>query len=135
MTSHVPSAATLETATALTPDLLRAWAWHRQGLDGTLEGRTSQEVFATAGWARSVGGANPYLTLFARAGIRRSQADEDVLALKIHELPAARGCTYVLGQEHFSLALQLCKDAAEAAIRVLGKLGVDRGEITLLEEQ
>jgi hypothetical protein len=73
MTSHVPSAATLETATALTPELLRAWAWHRQGLDGTLQGRTPQEVLATAGWARSVGGANPYLTLFARAGIRRQR--------------------------------------------------------------
>ena len=49
MTSHVPTAATLETAAALTPELLRAWAWHRQGLDGTLEGRTSQEVLASAG--------------------------------------------------------------------------------------
>ena len=93
MTSHVPSAATLPTAEALTPELLRAWAWHRQGLDGTLEGRTPQEVLAAAGWARSVGGANPYLTLFARAGIRRGQVDADVPELRIHELPTARGCT------------------------------------------
>jgi Winged helix DNA-binding domain len=134
MTSHVPSAATLESATALTPEFLRAWAWHRQGLDGTLDGRTSQEVLAAAGWARSVGGANPYLTLFARAGIRRDQVDTDVRELRIHELPTARGCTYVLGREDFDWALSLGK-SAEEAFRVLARLGVDRGEITLLEEQ
>jgi hypothetical protein len=134
MTIDVPSAAAPGTAAALTPELLRAWAWHRQGLDGTLEGGTSQEVLATAGWARSVGGANPYLTLFARAGIRRAQVDRDVRELKIHELPTARGCTYVLGREDFDWALSLGK-SAEEAFRVLARLGVDRGEITLLEEQ
>lgn len=134
MTSHVPSAATLPAVEALTPELLRAWAWHRQGLDGTLEGRSPQEVLAAAGWARSVGGANPYLTLFARAGIRREQVDTDVRELKIHELPTARGCTYVLGREDFDWALSLGKNAEEA-FRVLARLGVDRGEITLLEEQ
>lgn len=58
-------------AESLTPARLRAWAWHRQGLDGSLAGCTAEQVFARAGWARSIGGANPYLTLFARAGIRR----------------------------------------------------------------
>jgi hypothetical protein len=77
----------------LTPDLLRAWAWHKQGLDGTLLGADAADVFTRAGWARSVGGGNPYLTLFARAGTSRAQADADVLSLKIHELPTARGCT------------------------------------------
>ncbi|MET3143011.1 UNVERIFIED_ORG: hypothetical protein ABIB13_002737 [Arthrobacter sp. UYEF2] len=80
----------------LTPELLRAWAWHKQGLDGTLLGADAADVYSRAGWARSVGGANPYLTLFARAGTSRAQADADVLSLKIHELPTARGCTYVL---------------------------------------
>jgi hypothetical protein len=128
MTTSVPPAETL------TAELLRAWAWHKQGLDGTLAGRTAEEVFSRAGWARSVGGANPYLTLFARAGLRREQVDADVLALRILELPTARGCTYVLGRDDFAWALQLGKNAAEA-FRVLGRLGVDRGEITLLEEQ
>lgn len=134
MATHVQPAGTLESAATLTPQLLRAWAWHRQGLDGVLEGCTSEQVLATAGWARSVGGANPYLTLFARAGIRRGQVDADVRELKIHELPTARGCTYVLGREDFDWALSLGKNAEEA-FRVLARLGVDRGEITLLEEQ
>ena len=120
---------------SLTPERLRAWAWHRQGLDGSLAGCTAEQVLARAGWARSVGGANPYLTLFARAGIRREQVDADVLAHRILELPVARGCTYVLGRDDFAWALQLGKDAAESAFKVVGRLGVDRGEITLLEEQ
>jgi hypothetical protein len=138
MTTHVSTPDSVGTeglqAERLTPGLLRAWAWHKQGLDGTLAGATSEEVLARAGWARSVGGANPYLTLFARAGIRRDQVDRDVLDLKIHELPTARGCTYVLGREDFAWALSLGKNAEEA-FRVLARLGVDRGEITLLEEQ
>jgi hypothetical protein len=120
---------------SLTPERLRAWAWHRQGLDGSLAGCTAEQVLARAGWARSVGGANPYLTLFARAGIRREQVDADVLAHRILELPVARGCTYVLGRDDFAWALMLGKDAAESAFKVVGRLGVDRGEITLLEEQ
>jgi hypothetical protein len=119
----------------LTRERLRAWAWHRQGLDGSMAGCTAEQVLARAGWARSVGGANPYLTLFARAGIRREQVDADVLAHRILELPAARGCTYVLGRDDFAWALQLGRDAAESAFKVVGRLGVDRGEITLLEEQ
>ena len=137
VTAHARSAktpATMPEPETLTPERLRAWAWHRQGLDGSLAGRTAEQVLARAGWARSVGGANPYLTLFARAGIRRDQVDADVLAHRILELPAARGCTYVLGRNDFAWALKLGKDAAEA-IRVLGRLGVERGEITLLEEQ
>jgi hypothetical protein len=138
MTIHVSQPDSIRTGgvqpEALTPELLRAWAWHKQGLDGALAGLTSEEVFARVGWARSVGGANPYLTLFARAGIRREQVDQDVLDLRIHELPTARGCTYVLGRKDFAWALSLGKNAEEA-FRVLGRLGVDRGEMTLLEEQ
>ncbi|QHK21558.1 hypothetical protein GU243_19745 [Pseudarthrobacter psychrotolerans] len=119
----------------LTPELLRAWAWHRQGLDGTLQGADAADVFTRAGWARSVGGANPYLTLFARAGTSRAQADADVLSLKIQELPTARGCTYVLGRDDFAWGLQIGRDAAVAPFRVLARMGVERGEITLLEEE
>ncbi len=126
---HAPPAHTL------TLELLRAWAWHRQGLDGSLAGCGSEQVFERAGWARSIGGANPYLTLFARAGIRREQVDADLKAHRILELPTARGCTYVLGWQDFAWALQLGRDSAEATFKVLGRLGVERGEITLLEEE
>jgi hypothetical protein len=119
----------------LIPELLRAWAWHKQGLDGSMQGSAAADVFTRTGWARSVGGANPYLTVFARAGTSRAQADADVLALRIHELPTARGCTYVLGADDFAWGLQIGRDAAVAPFRVLARMGVERGEITLLEEQ
>ncbi|MFJ4027133.1 DNA glycosylase AlkZ-like family protein [Paenarthrobacter sp. NPDC089989] len=129
MTPTVPAAATL------TPERLRAWAWHKQGLDGSLRGMTSEQVLDHAGWARSVGGANPYLGLFARAGISREQADRDVAAQRIHELPVARGCTYVLGQSDYAWGLQVGRDAALASFKVLARLGVERGEISLLEDE
>ena len=67
---------------------LRAWWWHRQGLDGSLGSAAPAEVLARTGWARSVGGANPYLTLFARAGTGRAAVDAAQADLAIHELPA-----------------------------------------------
>ena len=113
----------------------RAWSWHKQGLDGSLAGWSPAETLGTAGWARSVGGANPYLTLFARAGIRREEADADVAALRIHELPTARGCTYVLGADDYAWALTLGLAAAETQAKVLDKLDVPRAELATLEQQ
>jgi hypothetical protein len=111
---------------------LRAWWWHRQGLDGSLDGASPAEVLARTGWARSVGGSNPYLTLQARAGTDREAADEAVAAMEIYELPSVRGCTYVLPREHFALGLQLGSGAPEAELRTLEKLGVTREEIDRL---
>src|SRR5258705_3659812 len=85
---------------------LQAWWAHKQGLDGSLEGSSPADILSRTGWARSVGGANPYLTLFARGGVSREAADAAVASLQIHELPSARGCTYVLPASHFALALR-----------------------------
>jgi len=111
---------------------LRAWWWHRQGLDGGLRGADPATVLAGTGWARSVGGVNPYLTLLARAGTSREAVDTAVRDLAIYELPAARGCTYVVPREHFGLALQVGRSAPEAEVRVLDKLGVPRREVDAL---
>src|SRR5262245_5716487 len=85
---------------------LRAWWWHRQGLDGRLRGKNASAILEETGWARSVGGSAPYLTLFARGRIGREAADKAAAALEIHELPSARGCTYVLPSKDFPLALR-----------------------------
>src|SRR5258708_30168064 len=92
-------------ASASSTTKLRAWRWRKQGLDGSLAGQTAAEVLARTGWARSVGGAAPYLTLFARAGLRRAEVDAAVAKLEIHELPCARGCTYVVPAVDYPLAL------------------------------
>jgi len=113
---------------------LRAWWWHRQGLDGSLRGATPAEVLERSGWARSVGGAGPYLTLFSRAGTRRAEADAAVAALRIHELPAARGCTYVVPEGDFALALRAGQEFAGGDMKTARRLGVTDQEVERLEE-
>jgi hypothetical protein len=110
---------------------LRAWYAHRQGLDGSLEGKSSAEVLQRAGWARSVGGVSPYLALFSRAGITREQADADGAKLRIYELPAARACTYVLPASDFALGLA-AGQPFEGEMKTAGKLGVTEKEIDKL---
>ncbi|MBI2688330.1 MAG: winged helix DNA-binding domain-containing protein [Acidobacteria bacterium] len=111
---------------------LRAWWAHKQGLDGTLQGDPPAAVLERTGWARSVAGVNPYLTLFARAGTSREAVDKAVVNLEIHELPSARGCTYVLPHSDFALGLRCGRDAAEMPLKVAAKLGVTEKEIDKL---
>ena len=94
---------------------------------------TPAQVLERAGWARSVGGVGPYLTLFARARTTRQAADEAAARLEIHELPSARGCTYVLPARDFALGLKVGEDAAAAPMKVAMKLGVTEKEIVKLE--
>ena len=114
---------------------LRAWWSARQGLDGSLEGKTPAAVLERAGWARSVGGVGPYLTLWARAGTSRQEADQAVAKAEIHELPASRGCTYVVPSFDFPLALRVGQGAFEPEMRTAEKLGVTRAEIDKLCEK
>jgi hypothetical protein len=111
---------------------LRSWWWRRSGLDGSLAGRPPADVLDRAGWARSVGGVGPYLTLFARAGTSRADADAAVAALEIHELPSARGCTYVLPARDYALGLTVGRSFGDAEARTAAKLGVTDDEIERL---
>ncbi len=111
---------------------LRAWWFARQGLDGSLKGAKPADVLDRAGWARSVGGVGPYLTLFARAGTSREDADAAVAKLQIHELPAARGCTYVLPAKDFALGLAVGQVFGESDLKTAAKLGVTEKEIDKL---
>ncbi|NUS72122.1 MAG: hypothetical protein HOQ05_01820 [Corynebacteriales bacterium] len=113
---------------------LRAWWWHRQGLDGSLMGATCPEVLERSGWARSLGGANTYLTLFSRAGCSRASVDNALARLDIHELPSARGATYVVPAPDFGLALQVGRGASRGEVRQAGKLGFSSIEIEQLCE-
>ncbi|GAA1141704.1 hypothetical protein F4556_003587 [Kitasatospora gansuensis] len=112
---------------------LRGWWAHRQWLDGGHPGASAAEVLTATGWARSVGGAAPYLGLFARAGLDRVAVDAAVAALEVHELPSARGCTYVLPAADFALGLAAGAAAPESDVAMAGKhLGVSRDEIEKL---
>jgi hypothetical protein len=121
--------------TGLEPTRLR-WFWAaRQGLDGSLADASSEQVLDRVGWARSVGGCTPYLSLRSRAGIGRARADDDVAALRIHELPAARDCTYVLPAADFALAAAVGGGAgSRAELRTAAKLGVTAAEVEALAD-
>ncbi len=118
----------------MTDAKLKAWWSHRQGLDGSLAGLNPPKVLEKVGWARSVGGAAPYLTLFSRAGLRRAEVDAALAAAEIQELPSARGCTYVLPAMDYSLGLAVGRQFAEAEAKVARKLGVTDDEIARLSE-
>ena len=111
---------------------LRAWWFHRQALDGRLAGKKPAEVLEQTGWARSVGGSGPYLTLFARAGTSREAADSAGANLQIHELPTARGCTYVVPASDFALGLKVGRSFADAPMKTALKLGVTDKELDKL---
>ena len=111
---------------------LRAWWWRLQGLDGSMAGSSPAQVLQRAGWARSVGGASPYLSIFARSGTPRADVDNAVAALEIHELPAARNCTYVVPKCDFALALKTGQPFTEGEMNVGRKLGVTEREIEKL---
>ncbi len=95
-------------------------------------GKAPAEVLEQTGWARSVGGVGPYFTLFARAGISREAADKAVTDLEIHELPSARGCTYVVPSADFALALKAGQNFTANDMKVAYKLGVTDKEIEKL---
>ena len=111
---------------------LRAWWFHRQGLDGSLQGSSPEEILARAGWARSVGGSGPYLAFFARSGLAREAVDNAVARLEIHELPSARGCTYVLPTGDFALGLRVAEQFTGSELALARKLGVTDSEIDRL---
>ncbi len=112
---------------------LRAWWAHRQGLDGSLLGASAADVLERSGWMRSIGGSAPYLGLFARARLDRETVDADVARLAIHELPSARGCTYVLPAADFELGLTVGAGAPAGELAAAEKyLGVTQAEIEQL---
>ena len=116
---------------AMNDALLRAWWADRQGLDGSMMGKSAATVLAGAGWARSVAGVGPYLTLFSRAGVSRESADAAVAAAEIHELPAARGWA-VLPAADFALGLKVGQPFREPEMHTARKLGVSGTEIDKL---
>ncbi len=112
---------------------LPAWWAHCQGLAGGAKSPTAAKILESVGWSRSVGGVGPYLTLFSRGRHSRQSIDKAVADCEIHELPAARGCTYVVPACDFALALTCAQGTGdEQEMKVARKLGVTDSEIDKL---
>ena len=110
---------------------LPAWWSHRQGLDGSMRGKSAAQILERCGWSRSVGGAGPYLTLFSRGATTREAADKAASKLEIYELPTARGCTYVIPSSDFALGLTVGRDFS-GDMKTALKLGVTEKEVDKL---
>lgn len=108
---------------------LRAFWFHKQGLDGSMRGQSNEESIQSVGWLRGVGGANAYIALFARNHSTRPQVDQDVKDLHIHELPAVRGCTYVVDSTHYRTALFAASLVPKTDIKTAEKLGFTTAQI------
>jgi hypothetical protein len=117
---------------ALPLEKLRAWWFHRQGLDGQFAGKSAAKVLERTGWVRGLGGVGTYLALYARAGLSRESVDGAIAKLQIHELPAARGCTYIVPASDFALALRAGEPFEGAEMKTALKLGVTEKEIAKL---
>jgi hypothetical protein len=77
-----------------------------------------------------VAGVSPYLGLFARCGASREAVDAAVANQQVQELPAARGCTYIVPAADFALALKAGVGFShESEMKVARKLGVTDREI------
>lgn len=112
---------------------LRAWWAYRQGLPRRLDGESPAEVLRRTGWARTVGGSNEYLTLYARAGIDRTAVERAVAELEIGELPSARGCVYLLPADDFAIGLTTGSTAPRSELTAaINHLGVTEAEIDKL---
>lgn len=112
---------------------LAAWRFQQQGLGGSATSWPPGRVLSSTGWARSIGGAAPYLILWARSGASRESVDQAAADASIHELPAARGCTYVVPRDDYALALQASGPPAEAGI-LQRHFGVSAEELEALGE-
>ena len=121
----------------VSPERVRAFWAARQGMAGAMRGQSAHDVLAKTGWARSVGGANPYVAIFDRAGLGRGAVDAEVAKNAISELPSARGCTYVVPKSDYAVALRAAQmkggDAEIAAAKKF--LGVTDAELAKLEKR
>jgi len=124
-------------AAGVTPERVRAFWAAQQVMGGGAPKATPAQVLARTGWLRSVGGSNPYLTLWDRARVTREAADAAVASLAVHELPSARGCTYVVPAEDFALALHAGRGHGDEASIAQAKkyLGVTDAELDELSER
>lgn len=96
-----------------------------------MRGRSPAQLLERCGWSRSVGGVGPYLTMFSRDGMSCELADKAAASLEIHELPTARGCTYVVPSSDFALGLTVGRNFS-GDMKTALKLGVTEKEVDTL---
>lgn len=111
---------------------LAAFLAQRQGLCGAPLKGGPAAVLERAGWARTVGGANPYVTVFSRAGLGRAEVDRALADRMVEELPSARSCTYLLPASDVWIGLRATEGGSSVDARRGAKIGVTEAETEAL---
>ena len=116
-------------------DKLRAYLAHRQGLL-EFSTKSNHDVLSETGWARSVGGHNIYMTLFARNQSTKVRTEEDTKNHEIYEFASARGCTYFLPKDDFQVGIKAGQGFNDASsVRTAkNKLGFTDEDLIALNE-
>ncbi len=111
------------------PALRRAWL-AAQGLAAPAP-RPVEQVLAETGWARTLGGADGYLSLAARCpGLTVGAVAGALAEGRIEVVPALRGCMYLVPAAHVPLARALARGLSERrGDREREKAGMDRAEL------
>lgn len=114
---------------------LASFLSERQGLNHRSE-QTNVEVLRNSGWARSVGGANIYLSLFSRNGSTAREAEADVKEDSFAEFATVRGCTYFLPKAHYQIGIKCGQGFNEASTfrTAQNKLGFTETDLKALNE-
>src|SRR5678815_4881071 len=67
-------------------------------------------ILERAGWGRTLGGIDVYLSLRARCpSMRRADLDDEVRDHAVQVVPAVRGCIYLLPRRDVPLALRIAE--------------------------
>jgi len=111
-------------------EVRRAWARaQRLGGDGAAD-----EV--PGGWARALGGVDPYLALAMRVpGFRREMLDSALEDGRVAVVPGVRGCIWLVPRADLGLCLRVsAASARKRLVRELGQAGVDEAELQRIGE-
>jgi hypothetical protein len=93
--------------------------------------RTVADILERAGFVRTLGGVDAYLSLRARApGLTREAIDAAVAKSAAQVVPAVRGCIYLVARRDVGSCLRVAGDlTADRTAKELDKAGVKKGEL------
>ncbi|ABF91291.1 hypothetical protein MXAN_5528 [Myxococcus xanthus DK 1622] len=128
-------AASADSALSITLARARAHWLRTQGLAEPLKG-SLEEVVATTGWVRTLGGVDVYLAVRARVpGLRRADLDAAAEASQLQVIPAVRGCIYLVPRAHVPLVMRVAEEAyRKRADREHEKVGLGAKELADVAE-
>jgi winged helix DNA-binding protein len=105
--------------------------WQRQQGLAEPPGGSLGAVIAATGWARTLGGAEVYLAVGARAPqMAPADLEAAVARSEVQVVPAVRGCIYLVPRVHVPLTLRVAEEkAAPAQARDMERAGIERREV------